>query len=66
VEFLCYFTCQSPCDGIGGTAKQLVSYASLQATKRNHIFTPEDLYQWAKENITGITFFRTKKLEHMI
>jgi hypothetical protein len=45
---------ESPCDGIGGTVKQLVACASLQATERSHILTQDK--EWAK-NITGITFF---------
>jgi hypothetical protein len=40
---------KSPCDGIGGTVKRLVACASIQVTVRNHILTPEDLYQWAKK-----------------
>jgi hypothetical protein len=40
-----------PSDRIGGTAKQLVARASLQATERNHILTPEYLCKWAKESI---------------
>jgi hypothetical protein len=48
---------KSPCDGTGGTVKRLIAHASLQATERNHILTPEDLHEWAKGNITGITFF---------
>jgi hypothetical protein len=40
---------KSPCDGIHGTGKRLVARASLQATDRNHILTPEVLYKWAKK-----------------
>jgi hypothetical protein len=34
---------KSPCGGTGGTPKRLVACASLQATEKNHILTPEDL-----------------------
>jgi hypothetical protein len=50
----------SPCDGIEGTVKQLVARASLQATKRNHILTAEDLYNWTK----GIKFFYITQKEN--
>jgi hypothetical protein len=56
---------KNPCNGIGGTAKQHVAHVSSQATERNHILTTEYSHQWAKENITGITFFYMKKIEHM-
>jgi hypothetical protein len=36
---------KSPCDGIGGTIKQLVACASLQETEINQILTTEDLYK---------------------
>jgi len=48
---------KSPCDGIGGTVKRLVARASLQATSDGQILTPVDLYGWAKEHISGITFY---------
>jgi hypothetical protein len=48
------------CDGIGGTAKQHVAHVSPHATEKNHILTPEDSHQGAKENITEITFFYIK------
>lgn len=48
---------KSPCDGIGGTVKRLVARTSLQAANSNHILTPEQLFEWAAVNITGIKFF---------
>jgi hypothetical protein len=43
---------KSPWNGTGGTVKRLVIRASIQATERNHILTPQDLYKRAKETIT--------------
>jgi hypothetical protein len=54
---------KSPCDGTGGTVKRLVVRASLQATERNHILTPDVLYKWAKVNITGIALLYITKKE---
>ena len=47
---------KSACDGIGGTAKQLTSNASLMATEKNNILTPTDLFDWASKNICNIDF----------
>ena len=47
---------KSPCDGIGGTVKRLVARASLQAPVEKQIMTPKVMYDWANENIAGITF----------
>lgn len=43
-------------DGIGGTIKRLAARASLQRTHDNQITTPRQLYDYAKENILGISF----------
>jgi hypothetical protein len=51
-----HFFAKSLCDGIGGTVKRLVARASLQATETNHIVTANDMFQWACQNIKGITF----------
>ena len=48
---------KSPCDGIGGTVKRLVARASLQAVADNQILTVSDMFQWAKDHISGIEFF---------
>jgi hypothetical protein len=40
-----YFAWQIPCNGISGRAKQFIAHASLQATERNHILTPKNLYK---------------------
>ena len=48
---------KSACDGIGGTLKRLARLASLQRSVSNQITTPQDLYKWASENVTGIKSF---------
>ena len=48
---------KSPCDGVGGTVKQLVANASLEANHDMWILRPKQLYQWGTKNITGIFFF---------
>jgi hypothetical protein len=48
---------KSPCDGIGGTVKRLVARASLQATVTDQILTAKQMFDWAYQHITGITFF---------
>ena len=48
---------KSPCAGIGGTTKRLVARASLQATKKNQILSPKQMFQWASANISGVKFF---------
>jgi hypothetical protein len=47
---------KGPCDGIGGTVKRLAAKASLQRPYDNQILTPIQLYEWAKQNISGIHF----------
>ena len=46
---------KGPCDGIGGTLKRLATRASLQRPVDLQIQTPIQLYEWAKENLSGIT-----------
>ena len=48
---------KNPCDGVGGTTKRLVARASLQATEKDQILTPLQMFTWANENIDGIKFF---------
>ena len=48
---------KSPFDGISGTVKREAALASLRATVKGHILTPEDLYSWAKQNIKNILAF---------
>ena len=48
---------KSPCDGVGGTVKQLVANASLKANHDMCILRLKQLYQWGTKNITGIFFF---------
>ena len=46
-----------PCDGIGGTVKRLAAKASLQWPYSEQIMTPRQLFQFAEDNISGISFF---------
>ncbi len=48
---------KSASDGIGGTLKRLTRFANLQRNVSNQITTPQDLYKWASENVTGIKSF---------
>ncbi len=52
---------KSPCDGIGGTVKRLAAAYSLKATSSDHILTPQDLFRWASDNISGIHFVFVSK-----
>ena len=47
---------KQPCNGIGGTVKQLVSNASLNHNLNNEILSPSDMFRFCKENIWNITF----------
>ena len=47
---------KSPCDGVGGTVKCLVSRASLQHPINNQILTAESFFEFCQENISGISF----------
>ncbi|KAJ8895942.1 hypothetical protein PR048_001283 [Dryococelus australis] len=42
---------KSPCDGIGGTVKHLISKASYQRTSIGQIFTAEDMFVFCQANI---------------
>ena len=44
-----------PCDGIGGTVKRLAAKASLQWPYSEQIMTPRQLFQFAEDNISGIS-----------
>ena len=46
-----------PCDGIGGIVKRLAAKASLQQPYSEQIMTPRQLFQFAEDNISGISFF---------
>lgn len=48
---------KSACDGIGGTLKRLARLASLQRNVNSQITTPQHLFQWASDNVTGIKCF---------
>ena len=56
MEFFCYQSWKSACDGIGGTVKRLATNASLMATEKNHILTPLDLLDWTSKNICNNDF----------
>ena len=44
------------CDGVGGSVKRLAARASLQRPYDQQIMTPRQLFEWAVDNISGITF----------
>jgi hypothetical protein len=48
---------KSACDGIGGTLKRLARLASLQRHSNNHIASPKQLFNWARENVDLKTFY---------
>jgi len=48
---------KNACDGVGGTIKRLAARASLQRAITNQIQTPEQLFQFAVEEIPGVTVF---------
>ncbi len=54
---------KSPCDGIGGTVKRLAARSSLQHPTTGQILTPDDLYSFCRDNITGITSIFVSKEE---
>ena len=54
---------KSPCDGVGGTVKRAAARASLQATTSGFLLTPDDLYQWCQQHISGIKFIWVDKQE---
>ena len=47
----------SPCDGISGTVKCLVTQSSFQ---NNHILNVDLIYDWCVDNIPGIIFNKIK------
>ena len=44
------------CDGVGGTVKRLISKASLQRPLDNQIINMNDMFEFCKDNISGIHF----------
>ena len=54
---------KSPCDGIGGTVKQLVTRASLQRPISNQILTADKMFEFCVEEIKGIDFLFLKNQE---
>ena len=49
------------CDGIGANLKRGAKRASLQVTSSNHILTPEELYNWAKDYCKETKVFYSSK-----
>lgn len=47
---------KNSCDGIGGTTKREVTRASMQRPYNDQILTPEDMFKFCTEEITGITY----------
>lgn len=47
---------KNACDGIGGSTKRAVTRASLQRPYSDQILTPEDMYKFCCDNISGINF----------
>ena len=54
---------KSPCDGIGGTLKQLVTRASLQRPISNQILTVDKMFEFCVEGIKTIDFLFLKNQE---
>ena len=54
---------KSPCDGIGGTVKRLVTRASLKQPISNQIFTADKMFQFCVEEIKGINLLFLKNQE---
>lgn len=47
---------KNSCDGIGGTTKREVTRASMQRPYNNQILTPQDMFKYCSEKITGIKY----------
>ena len=54
---------KSPCDGIGGTVKQLVTRASLQWPISNQILTADKIFKFCVKQIKGIDLLFLKNQE---
>ena len=54
MEFFSTSHGKNACDSVGGTVKRL---ASLQRAKEKQILIPKQLYEFASEEIPGITSF---------
>ena len=57
MELLCNFHGKNLCDGVGRTVKHLATRASLQRPLDNQILTPYQLFEFASQDISGITSF---------
>lgn len=47
---------KNSCDGIGGTTKREVTRASLKRPYNEQILTPQDIFKYCNEKITGIKY----------
>ena len=54
---------KSPCDGIGGTVKQISTKSSLQRTKDEQILTVDKMFQFCTSTFENIKFFKIKKVK---
>ena len=58
---------KNACDGVGGTIKRLAARASLQRPVTNQILTSKQLFDFANDEIDGITvYFVDSMLVHQI
>lgn len=55
---------KNACGGVGGAVKRLAAQASLRMVYNEQIMTPRQLYDWAKENITNISFIYSTKEDY--
>lgn len=49
---------KSPCDGIGGTVKRIITKTSLQRPSNHQILTPQEMFYEASNSITGIKYVK--------
>ena len=54
---------KSPCDGIGGTVKRLVTRARLKRSISNQILIADKMFEFCVEKIKGIDFLFLKNQE---
>ena len=47
---------RQPCDGIGETVKRIVANASLKRDLKDQILSPQDMFNFCRDNILNITF----------
>ena len=54
---------KNSCDGIGGTTKREVTRASFQRPYTDQILTPQDMFKYCRENITGVNYIFVSSAE---